>query len=205
MTMTHSSHSVAAVVLVLASFACTHETPLPAAQGESPLITAAGGRTTLANPNMHPRCMEHFAAFDDNGDGRVSQDEFNARPHAEPEPAEVFRGRDTDGDGSLTENEFCSSWRGSGEPASSSGPNKMSSAGMGPGSGNAMGHRRMGGPMMGMRCEQHFEAFDVNRDGKLTKDEFITWPHLRGDAETIFGERDRNHDGSITSDEFCAR
>ena len=67
-----------------------------------------------------------------------------------------------------------------------------------------MGHRRMGGPMMGMRCEQHFDAFDVNRDGKLTKDEFAAWPHVRGDATTLFDERDQNHDGTITSAEFCS-
>jgi Ca2+-binding EF-hand superfamily protein len=57
--------------------------------------------------------------------------------------------------------------------------------------------------MSGTRCEQHFAAFDRDSNGKVTKEEFLSWPHPRGDAEDIFGERDLDHDGLITLAEFC--
>ena len=56
---------------------------------------------------------------------------------------------------------------------------------------------------MAAGCEQRFAAFDSDSNGKVTKEEFLAWPHAQGDAETIFGERDRDHDGSISPDEFC--
>jgi Ca2+-binding EF-hand superfamily protein len=58
--------------------------------------------------------------------------------------------------------------------------------------------------MMGARCEQHFDAFDADHDGNLTKAEFAAWPHVHGDPDVIFDERDRDRDGAITRAEFCA-
>jgi Ca2+-binding EF-hand superfamily protein len=63
----------------------------------------------------------------------------------------------------------------------------------------------MGRPMMGMRCEAHFEAFDTDKDGKVTAQEFAAWPHARGDADVLFTERDSDKDGILTRDEFCGR
>jgi Ca2+-binding EF-hand superfamily protein len=58
--------------------------------------------------------------------------------------------------------------------------------------------------MAGARCEQHFDAFDADADGKIGKEEFAAWPHARGDAETLFQERDADHDAALTREEFCS-
>lgn len=203
MSITHSAHGATVFALTLAMSACNRE-PQPGTQSESPALASAASLTALSGPNMRTSCAEHFAAFDDDDDQRVSLVEFNLRPHADTDPAGVFSGHDANGDGSLTETEFCSGWRGAPGAMTTSGPSMMQGAGVDSGHGYSMGHRRMGGPMMGMRCEQHFDVFDVNRDGKLTKDEFAARPHVRGDAETLFDERDRNHDGTVTSAEFCS-
>jgi Ca2+-binding EF-hand superfamily protein len=55
-----------------------------------------------------------------------------------------------------------------------------------------------------MHCEQHFAAFDRDGSGKVTKEEFLAWPHAARDPETAFGERDLDHDGTITQVEFCS-
>ena len=127
-----------------------------------------------------------------------------ARPHDNPDPEGVFRSRDHDGDGSLTVSEFCSGWRSASGPAEGSGPGVGFAASMSPGRGSGTGQLRAGASMMGARCGQHFDAFDTDHDGKLTTQEFATWPHVRGDADTRFVECDRDHDGSITRAEFCA-
>lgn len=203
MSITHYARGATVFALILAMSACNRD-PQPDLQSVAPALASAAGLTALSGRNMRTSCAEHFAAFDDNDDHQVSLVEFSFRPHADPDPAGVFRGRDANADGSLTESEFCSDWRGASGAMTARGSSMMQGAGMGTRHGNSMGHRRMGGPMMGMRCEQHFDAFDVNRDGKLTKDEFAAWPHVRGDAETLFDERDSNHDGSVTSAEFCS-
>jgi Ca2+-binding EF-hand superfamily protein len=156
-------------------------------------MTPASGRAAPAF-EVRPGCSENFGAFDGNGDGRVSPDEFEAAPHARPDPAAVFRDRDRDADGSLTESEFCSGWRGG--------------AGTGPKgamAGGRMQHRGPGGPRMGPRCDQHFDAFDTNRDGSLTKEEFAAWPHVHGDSDVLFDERDGDRDATLTRTEFCSR
>jgi Ca2+-binding EF-hand superfamily protein len=58
--------------------------------------------------------------------------------------------------------------------------------------------------MINARCDQHFDAFDADRDGKITKQEFSSWPHAWGDADTLFQERDADQDGTITKDELCS-
>jgi Ca2+-binding EF-hand superfamily protein len=195
-----------AFALTISIAACSREAARPSPRNESPVMALADGHSAPGGTaTSHPRCVDNFAAFDDNGDGRVSREEFNARPHDNPDPGGVFRSRDHDGDESLTENEFCSGWRGASGPADASVPGVGLGAGMGHGRGRGMGLGRPGMPMMGARCEQHFEAFDADHDGKLTRDEFAAWPHVRGDADTLFAERDRDHDGSITRAEFCAR
>jgi Ca2+-binding EF-hand superfamily protein len=135
--------------------------------------------------------LANFEAFDANGDGRVSHEEFIARPHVMHDPDAVFRGRDVDRDASLALSEFCTGFR-------------HGSVDGGPPPGHGM--RRGGGPGFagGARCEQHFDAFDADRDGNLTKAEFVAWPHIHGDADMLFSERDLDQDESITRDEFCA-
>jgi Ca2+-binding EF-hand superfamily protein len=196
--------SATAAALVFALLGCTRDAAPPSPRAEGKVMTPAAGSAMPERLPMHGRCLENFRAFDDDGDGRVSQDEFYARPHADPDPAAVFRSRDRNADAALTEEEFCSGWhRGAAAPGT---PGRGFGPGMGPGpkSGMGMHRRRMGGSAKGMRCEQRFETFDADGDRKVTREEFAAWPHARGDAQRLFAERDRNNDGSITRDEFCA-
>jgi Ca2+-binding EF-hand superfamily protein len=190
--------------LGLAVFGCSHQPAESRAPNESPKLTpAAGSAPPPAGVVSRPGCADHFKAFDGNSDGRVSEDEFNARPHAHPEPMTVFRGRDGDRDGALTEAEFCSGFRGAARPAA--GGQGMAGQGMaGARHGNPMRQHHAPGAMMGARCEQHFDAFDADHDAKLTKEEFKAWPHARGDADALFSERDLDHDGTIARAEFCS-
>jgi hypothetical protein len=57
-------------------------------------------------------------------------------------------------------------------------------------------------PMMG--CQQRFDSLDTDKDGKVTKDEFMKAPHQRGYPEQMFKTMDANGDGSLTKDEFCS-
>jgi len=59
-----------------------------------------------------------------------------------------------------------------------------------------------GGPML--KCQERFEALDVNRDGVVTRDEFMAVPHPGGHAEEIFRQRDLDGDGKLTKEEFCS-
>jgi len=55
-----------------------------------------------------------------------------------------------------------------------------------------------------MQCEENFNAMDKNRDGVVTKVEFMTIRHPGGHGEQVFESRDANGDGALTRDEFCA-
>ena len=62
---------------------------------------------------------------------------------------------------------------------------------------------RGGGQMM--QCEEKFSAMDVNKDGTVTREEFIATRHQGGHGEDIFKYKDANGDGKITKEEFCSR
>ena len=57
-------------------------------------------------------------------------------------------------------------------------------------------------PMMG--CQQRFDSLDTNKDGQVTKEEFMAAPHHRGNAEQMFKTMDATGDSSLTQDEFCS-
>ena len=57
-------------------------------------------------------------------------------------------------------------------------------------------------PMMG--CQQRFDSMDTNKDGQVTKDEFLAAPHQRGNPEQMFKAMDVNGRGYLTKDEFCS-
>jgi hypothetical protein len=70
------------------------------------------------------------------------------------------------------------------------------------GGGQGMGQGAGGAPKMG--CQQRFDSLDTNKDGLVTKEEFMASPHPKGNAEQMFKARDANGDGSLTKDEFCS-
>lgn len=57
-------------------------------------------------------------------------------------------------------------------------------------------------PMMG--CQQRFDTLDANKDGQVTKDEFLAAPHRRSNAEQMFDSMDVNGQGYLTKDQFCS-
>jgi len=67
---------------------------------------------------------------------------------------------------------------------------------------SAQGKDAQGAPRLG--CQDRFDALDANKDGQLTKDEFLAAPHHRGNAEQMFQAMDVNGRGFVTKDEFCS-
>jgi hypothetical protein len=59
-----------------------------------------------------------------------------------------------------------------------------------------------GAPMM--ECQDRFDSMDANKDGKVTKDEFMKAPHGKGYPEQMFNAMDVNGQGYITKDQFCS-
>ncbi|HQN20250.1 MAG TPA: EF-hand domain-containing protein [Syntrophobacteraceae bacterium] len=68
--------------------------------------------------------------------------------------------------------------------------------------GGGQGKGGQGPPMLG--CQQRFDAMDTNKDGQLTKEEFMANPHHRGNPEQMFNAMDVNGKGYLTKDEFCS-
>ena len=55
-----------------------------------------------------------------------------------------------------------------------------------------------------MGCQQRFDAMDTNKDGQISKDEFLAAPHKGGNPEQMFKAMDVNGRGYLTKDEFCS-
>ena len=66
----------------------------------------------------------------------------------------------------------------------------------------AQGGGQGAAPMMG--CQQRFDAMDTNKDGQVTKDEFMAAPHQRDNPEQMFTAMDVQKRGYLTKDEFCS-
>lgn len=143
-----------------------------------------------------------FSAYDQNGDGFVSKEEFNAvreklkaggRPMRNALPFEEI---DLNQDGKLSAEEYSA--------------HRSARMGNSPGMGAGRG-----AGMRGMMPS--FSEFDLNKDGKITEEEFtdartarITKRlqegyQMRGLANApSFADIDTNHDGAISPDEFSA-
>lgn len=74
----------------------------------------------------------------------------------------------------------------------------FSTAGMAFGQGNGS----QSSPKFG--CQTRFHQLDTNHDGKLTKGEFMAFPHWRSNPEKVFNSMDVNGQGYVTEAEFCA-
>ena len=56
-----------------------------------------------------------------------------------------------------------------------------------------------------MQCEEQFAAMDSDRDGRVTREEFMAFPHrAEVDREATFQFLDVSKDGVLTKEEFCA-
>jgi hypothetical protein len=75
-------------------------------------------------------------------------------------------------------------------------------AGMAFAQGGGQGKGAQGAPKMG--CQQRFDAMDANKDGQVTKDEFMKAPHGKGNPEQMFKSMDVNGQGYLTKDQFCS-
>ena len=65
------------------------------------------------------------------------------------------------------------------------------------------GRGRDGGQVM--QCQENFIAMDKNKDGVVTREEFMAVRHPGGRGEDVFTYKDVNGDGKITKEEFCSR
>lgn len=68
--------------------------------------------------------------------------------------------------------------------------------------GSGQGTGAQGAPRLG--CQARFDSLDTNKDGQVTKNEFLAAPHRRANAEQMFQTMDVSGRGYITKDEFCS-
>ncbi|MFD2111574.1 hypothetical protein [Thiorhodococcus fuscus] len=147
---------------------------------------------TLAQPQGMPRGPMTFGDFDRNGDGTVSQQEFDAAraermaamaaagaPMRGAASAPSFADFDANGDGRMTADEFAAGRqaRMQNRPGMGMGPGAGGGMGPGYGRGPGMGPGAGMGPGMGRgmgmgRNMPAFADFDLNHDGNLTEQEF---------------------------------
>jgi len=112
--------------------------------------------------------------FDEDGDGRLTPDDFRLTPCATPATADIevaFGRLDKDHDGILTVDEFV-------DPLSAEREQEMR--------------------------QRFIPEFDFNGDGALVFEEFQFTPAVRPDRETRFELRDTNGDGQLDAGEFAA-
>lgn len=130
--------------------------------------------------DMPDRGPMPFSAFDLDGDGAVTEAEFDqmrakrmaaaaeaGRPMHGMAKAPGFSDFDADGDGKLTPEEFAEA-RQKHMAMMQAGSGKMMGPGMGPGMGSGMGPGM--GP--GMGCAMSFESIDTDGNGCIDADEF---------------------------------
>jgi hypothetical protein len=104
--MIHPAYRSLAGLAFVLFIGCSRDVT-PAPEGPTPALTPAS--RPLRPPPDRPFCTERFELLDDDGDDRVSPEEFETHAHPYPGPEVLFHNRDIDGDGFLSEAEFCSS------------------------------------------------------------------------------------------------
>jgi Ca2+-binding EF-hand superfamily protein len=118
----------------------------------------------------HGYMMQRLTAIDANGDGVIGDDEAAAQVES------VFLAMDADEDGELTEEEFMA-------------------VRMGPGDGRNAERQKM----MQERKKRRFSEMDTDKNGKVSKVEFVSAGKARFDAA------DTDKDGKVTPWEFRAQ
>ncbi len=124
------------------------------------------------------RAAEMFARMDANKDGKLDQADRAARE------GERFARMDTNKDGSISRDEFAAARK----PREGAGEGRRG----GEGHHGKMGARRHGGGKMGAMMGR---MADANKDGTVTKDEFVAAQTRRFDMV------DTNKDGTISAEE----
>jgi len=159
----------------------------------------------LTRAEVQAKVAEQFKKADTNGDGVITQAEFDARRDAirkefeakrEEHRAEAFAMLDTNHDGMLSKQEFVAAG-----PHGPGGPDMPPPPpGEGPDHehggwhGHHMGGFRHGGGMMRLG-DKWFDRADANHDGKVTLAEATAAALAR------FDKADTNHDGTISPEE----
>jgi hypothetical protein len=64
--------------------------------------------------------------------------------------------------------------------------------------------RETGKPAMVQQCQKNFDAMDTDKNGVVTREEFLSIEHRGWNAAQVFDARDTNGDKKLTKDEFCA-
>jgi len=172
-----------------------------------------------------------FSAFDQNGDGVVTQQEFDAvraermgaraaagAPMRGAANAPTFADFDRNGDGRMTPDEFNAVQQGRWQSGTGPGRGMGQGGGMGPGPGMGMGPGAGMGMGRGMgRNMPSFADFDLDGDGSLTEQEFYQaranriaersqqgYPMRNLPNAPTFQSLDANGDGRLDPQEFAA-
>ena len=149
---------------------------------------------TVTRAEAEAKAGEHFAKADVNKDGKLDQADREARK------GERFKKLDTDGNGSISQAEFAAAHQGKGMgkgPGMGGEHAGMKHEGMQQGGMRHGGKHMRGGKMgaQGMRGGMMMRMADTNKDGAITRAEFV------GAAMKHFDMADGNKDGSVTPDE----
>lgn len=143
--------------------------------GKHAMMADPFGDATITRAEAQAKAAEMFGKLDLNRDGKLDPADRAVRI------AEHFDKMDANHDGNLSKQEFIAA-------------HEQAMAAHGDHGG--LGHRGMGAAMMGHAMNEHgMMAMDANGDRTITRDEFI------GGALKRFDEADVNRDGKMTKDE----
>jgi len=170
--------ALSAAALAIAGTALYAEAPakhgMGRGMGDHPMMMDPMGDKTVTRAEATAKAGEMFDKMDANHDGKLDKADREARQ------AGHFDKIDADHNGSISRDEFLAAHQM--QPMAEGGLN------------HEMG-QRMGGKMRGQGAMMMLRMADANKDGAISKDEFIAA------ALKHFDMADANHDGSLTPEE----